>query len=262
MAEFGTVRGCRTSSSATTSSRSLEIRRPPDNFFDRALIASIADALEALDAEPRCRAAVLVRAGQALLRRRQLPRHAAAPTENGRHLYDEAVRLFAHAQADRRGGAGRARSAAASASRCAPDFRVAAPEARFSANFARLGFHHGFGLTRDAARAPSGSSARSSCSTRAAASTARRRSRSACATGSRRSSACARPRARSPPRSPPRARSRSSRSARRSAASSPSESAPPPHRERAEQERLQRTADFREGVAAMAARRKPNFERR
>ena len=28
-----------------------------------------------------------------------------------------------------------------------PDFRVAAPEARFSANFARLGFHHGFGLT-------------------------------------------------------------------------------------------------------------------
>ena len=29
----------------------------------------------------------------------------------------------------------------------AADFRVASPEARFSANFARLGFHHGFGLT-------------------------------------------------------------------------------------------------------------------
>jgi enoyl-CoA hydratase/carnithine racemase len=28
-----------------------------------------------------------------------------------------------------------------------PDFRIAAPEARFSANFARLGFHHGFALT-------------------------------------------------------------------------------------------------------------------
>ena len=27
------------------------------------------------------------------------------------------------------------------------DFRVAAPEARFSANFARLGFHQGFGLS-------------------------------------------------------------------------------------------------------------------
>ena len=28
-----------------------------------------------------------------------------------------------------------------------PDFRVACPEARFSANFTRLGFHPGFGLT-------------------------------------------------------------------------------------------------------------------
>jgi enoyl-CoA hydratase/carnithine racemase len=27
------------------------------------------------------------------------------------------------------------------------DFRVASPESRWSANFARLGFHHGFGLT-------------------------------------------------------------------------------------------------------------------
>ena len=30
---------------------------------------------------------------------------------------------------------------------CFADFRVAAPEARFAANFARLGFHHGFGLS-------------------------------------------------------------------------------------------------------------------
>ena len=29
----------------------------------------------------------------------------------------------------------------------AADFRVAAPEARFSANFATLGIHHGFGMT-------------------------------------------------------------------------------------------------------------------
>ena len=29
----------------------------------------------------------------------------------------------------------------------AADFRIAAPEARFSANFARLGFHQGFGLS-------------------------------------------------------------------------------------------------------------------
>jgi len=30
---------------------------------------------------------------------------------------------------------------------CSADFRVGCPEARFAANFARLGFHHGFGLT-------------------------------------------------------------------------------------------------------------------
>ncbi len=33
-------------------------------------------------------------------------------------------------------------------------------------------------------------------------------------------------------------------------------------RERAEQDRLQSTADFREGVAAMAARREPDFHAR
>jgi enoyl-CoA hydratase/carnithine racemase len=30
---------------------------------------------------------------------------------------------------------------------CSADFRVGAPEARFAANFARLGFHQGFGLS-------------------------------------------------------------------------------------------------------------------
>ena len=36
-----------------------EIRRPPNNFFDQVLIADLADAFEALDADPRCRAIVL-----------------------------------------------------------------------------------------------------------------------------------------------------------------------------------------------------------
>src|SRR5258708_34881907 len=30
---------------------------------------------------------------------------------------------------------------------CSADFRVASPHARFLANFARIGLHHGFGLT-------------------------------------------------------------------------------------------------------------------
>ena len=61
-------------------------------------------------------------------------------------LYQQAVRLFktnkplvAAVQGAAIGG-GLGLSLAA-------DFRVAAPEARFSANFTQLGYHHGFGLS-------------------------------------------------------------------------------------------------------------------
>src|SRR5204863_5660879 len=36
----------------------VTIHRPPNNFFDTALIAAIADAFEALDDDPGCRAIV------------------------------------------------------------------------------------------------------------------------------------------------------------------------------------------------------------
>lgn len=125
----------------------VEIHRPPDNFFDLALIESIASAFETLDGEPRCRAILLCSEGKNFCAGAQLggrPRPEAP--RGGRHLYDEAVRLFstrtpvvaAVQGAAVGGGLGLA---------LMPDFRVAAPEARFAANFARLGFHHGFGLT-------------------------------------------------------------------------------------------------------------------
>jgi len=122
-----------------------ELRRPPDNFFDRALIASLADALEALDAEPACRAVLLCAQGKNFCAGADF-RGTPLAVEDGRHLYDEAVRLFrtrkpivaAVQGAAVGGGLGVALAA---------DLRVAAPESRFSANFARLGFHHGFGLT-------------------------------------------------------------------------------------------------------------------
>jgi len=41
----------------------IEIQRPPNNFFDLVLINSIADALEALDADTNCRAVVLAAQG-------------------------------------------------------------------------------------------------------------------------------------------------------------------------------------------------------
>ena len=41
-----------------------EIRRPPNNFFDLALIDSLAEAFTALDDEPACRAILLCSEGK------------------------------------------------------------------------------------------------------------------------------------------------------------------------------------------------------
>jgi len=135
----------------------VELRRPPDNFFDVAMIRALADAYQALDDDPACRVIVLCAAGKHFCAGANLggedPAEPAAPS--GRpasplgvvsDLYAEAVRLFeartpviaAVQGAAVGGGLGLA---------CSADFRIAAPEARFAANFARLGFHQGFGLT-------------------------------------------------------------------------------------------------------------------
>jgi len=133
-----------------------EIHRPPHNFFDLALIDDIAAAFEALDNDAACRAIVLCSEGKSFCAGAQLggdsrnvSKVVASDTKDEgppRHLYDAAVRLFstrtpvvaAVQGAAIGGGLGLA---------LMPDFRVAAPEARFAANFARLGFHHGFGLS-------------------------------------------------------------------------------------------------------------------
>jgi 2-(1,2-epoxy-1,2-dihydrophenyl)acetyl-CoA isomerase len=121
----------------------VTINRPPDNYFDTALISSLADAYEALEHEGRCRAIVLRSEGKHFCAGAALGRPAM---ESPGALYGEALRLFAAGLpvvaavqgAAIGGGLGLALSA---------DFRVGAPESRWSANFARLGFHHGFGLT-------------------------------------------------------------------------------------------------------------------
>lgn len=133
----------------------VEIRRPPNNFFDLSLINQIADAFEELDATDTCRAVVLAAQGKSfcaganfgdgskLDKSGQRPGEATAPVS---HLYVQAVRLFRSKKpivgaihgAAVGGGLGLA---------MVPDFRVTCPEARFVANFTRLGFHPGFGLT-------------------------------------------------------------------------------------------------------------------
>ena len=135
----------------------IEIRRPPNNFFDIALIQEIATALETLDQDADCRAVVLAAQGKAFCAGANygdgstLDKNGQRPGELNReevvrHLYLEGNRLFrtkkpiiaaVHGAAVG-GGLGLAMVA---------DFRVACPETRFCANFTRLGFHPGFGLT-------------------------------------------------------------------------------------------------------------------
>jgi len=119
------------------------LRRPPNNFFDTELLGAVADAYEALAEGTSCRAIVLRSEGK----------HFCAGLDFAHNkeqdiaaLYRNALRIFAAPLpvvaavqgAAIGGGLGLALSA---------DFRVATPESRFSANFSRLGFHHGFGLT-------------------------------------------------------------------------------------------------------------------
>jgi 2-(1,2-epoxy-1,2-dihydrophenyl)acetyl-CoA isomerase len=107
------------------------------------LIAALADVYEALDADPACRVIVLCSAGRHFCAGANF---AGAGDRGVPALYAHAVRLFAAVTpvvAAVQGGAiGGGLGLALSA-----DFRVASPSSRFAANFARLGIHHGFGIT-------------------------------------------------------------------------------------------------------------------
>jgi len=238
----------------------VEIRRGPNNFFDKGLIAELCESFEALDANPDCRAIVLCSEGKHFCAGANFGGRVDVSNNDGRHLYDEAVRLFrtrtpvvaAVQGAAIGGGLGLA---------LMPDFRVATPEARFSANFARLGFHQGFGLSVTLPRI-----------------VGNQRALEIFYTGQRLTGAEALEIG-----LVDRLASKDEvRGAARTLAVEIATSAPlaiesirdtmrgdladlvrqATDREKAEQDRLQKTQDFREGVAAMAERRKPEFKGR
>ena len=73
----------------------VEIRRPPHNFFDNALINQIADAFEAFDKDNNVRAYVLCSDGKSFCAGAHFAnRPQTGAAESGMHLYKEATRLF------------------------------------------------------------------------------------------------------------------------------------------------------------------------
>jgi len=238
----------------------VELHRPPNNHFDLALIASLADAFEAIDREGELRAIVLCAEGKHFCAGADFGGRDDGVAGGPRHLYEEAVRLFAARTpvvaavqgAAIGGGLGLAMAA---------DFRVASPEARFAANFARLGFHHGFGLTvtlpavvgqqralellYTGRRVPGEEALRIGLCDRLAPAPELRAQAHALAAEIAGSAPLA---------------VRSIRETMRGDLAERVRAALV--RERAEQERLNRTDDFREGVRATAERREPRFSGR
>jgi enoyl-CoA hydratase/carnithine racemase len=129
----------------------VEIRRPPHNFFDVALIGQIGAAFEQLDAASDCRAIVLAAEGKSFCAGANFGSGGASTNPAQRdsttgQLYREAVRLFRVSKPVIAAVQGPAIGGGLGLALVA-DFRVTCPEATFSANFTKLGFHPGFGLT-------------------------------------------------------------------------------------------------------------------
>ena len=126
----------------------VEIQRGP-NFFDLGVLIRLADAFDDL-AKQDARAVVLCSEGKNFCAGANFSGGRGSETGQRQsyapHLYDVAQRLFeqplpvvaAVQGAAIGGGLGLALAA---------DFRVAAPESRFAANFVKLGFHQGFGIS-------------------------------------------------------------------------------------------------------------------
>ncbi|MBB4632578.1 enoyl-CoA hydratase/isomerase family protein [Sphingosinicella soli] len=120
----------------------VEMRRPPHNFFDVALMDALAQLFEDIDEDASLRAIVLAAQGTAFCAGADFN----TPGGPSRDIYPAAARLFATRKPIIAAIQGPAVGGGFGLALVA-DFRVAAPEARFSANFVKLGIHPGFGLT-------------------------------------------------------------------------------------------------------------------
>ena len=131
----------------------VELQAPPHNFLNVAQVTELADAIQAFDDDPNVRAIVLAAQGRSFCAGANFGGGGSGdtPAERGtggtsEDLYAQAARLCdattpvvaaVHGPAIG-GGLGLAMTAT---------FRVTCPDARFAANFVKLGIHQGFGLS-------------------------------------------------------------------------------------------------------------------
>ena len=132
----------------------LRINRPPNNFIEFELVKAIADAYEELAAAKDVRAIVLAASGKHFCAgadfnatsESAVPPGQGIPAAATTRTYSEGARLVAAPLpviaavngAAVGGGFGLA---------CTADFRVGTASTRLVPNFSQLGVHHGFGLT-------------------------------------------------------------------------------------------------------------------
>lgn len=124
----------------------LTLNRPPHNHVDPACMAALADALEALDTDDDCRAVVFAAQGKSFCAGADFGAQDAGIERDPGPFYRQAMRLFRTRKPIVAAVHGAAIGAGVGLALVA-DFRVTCPEARFSVNFNRLGFHPGFGLS-------------------------------------------------------------------------------------------------------------------
>ncbi len=126
----------------------IVLSRPPYNHVDPPVMRRLADALLQLDEDTACRAVVLSSAANAFCAGADF---GDGVSDSGRQIdpalfYEQAMRLFHNRKPLVAAVEGAAVGAGLGLALVA-DFRITCPQARFSANFNRLGFHPGFGLS-------------------------------------------------------------------------------------------------------------------
>ncbi|MCB1461618.1 MAG: enoyl-CoA hydratase/isomerase family protein [Nitratireductor sp.] len=121
--------------------------RPPHNYFDEHSVARLLAAFRAFEADGNCRAIVLCSQGRSFCAGADFGGDGnGIDVEIAGRIYQSAIALFAITKPIVVAVQGMAIGGGLGLA-LVGDFRIAAEEARFSANFARLGIHSGFGIS-------------------------------------------------------------------------------------------------------------------